>query len=310
MPAADLGFLLTIESLRTPFLNIFFLVITRFGEETILLPLLCLLYWIFNKRLAITLSMSFMLAVVVNNLLKVFFMIPRPWLRDPQIIPVEGAAGSATGYSFPSGHTANAVSVYGAAAHYFSNNRLAKVFLWALILLIAFSRVYLGVHTPLDVIVSFLIGLVLLVALRQILAALDNHPGIDKAIFLIGLGVIAVGTAFVLLKTYPMDTDRTLLKNAMEAFGVTGGALIGWYWDRRKIHFREVGVSAPAILVGIVGIAMILAIRILLKSLLEAVFGVNIGAFFRYAMIGLWITGLYPFLLTLIMKKRQTNQHD
>ncbi len=307
MTAADLGFLLTIESLRTPFLNAFFLTITRFGEEIILLPLICLLYWIFNKRLAITLSISFLLAVIVNSLLKVFFMIPRPWLREPRIIPVEGAVGSATGYSFPSGHTAHAVSVYGAAAQYFAKNRLAKILLWTLILLIAFSRIYLGVHTPLDVIVSFLIGLVLLVALRRILSALDSHPEIDKTIFLIGQGVIAAGTAFVLLKTYPTDTDRTLLKNAMEAFGVTGGALIGWYWDRRKIHFREVGVSFHAILVGIAGTAMILAIRILLKSPLEAAFGVNIGAFFRYAMIGLWITGLYPFLLTFIMKKRQDN---
>lgn len=305
MIAADLGFLLTIESLRTPFLNTFFLVITRFGEETVLLPLICLLYWIFNKRLAITISMSFLPAVIVNNLLKVTFMIPRPWLREPRIIPVEGAVGSATGYSFPSGHTANAVSVYGAAAQYFSKHRLTKIILWAFILLIAFSRVYLGVHTPLDVIVSFLIGLVLLVLVHRIMAALDSHPEVDKTIFLIGLGVIAAGTAFVLLKPYPAETDHTLLKNAMESFGVTGGALIGWYWDRRRIHFREVGISFPAILIGVVGIAIILSIRILLKSPLEAAFGVNFGACFRYAMIGLWITGLYPFLLTLITKKRQ-----
>lgn len=305
MTSADLGFLLTIESLRTPFLNTFFLAITRFGEETVLLPLICLLYWIFNKRLAITISMSFLPAVIVNNLLKVTFMIPRPWLREPRIIPVEGAVGSATGYSFPSGHTANAVSVYGAAAQFFSKHRLTKIILWVFILLIAFSRVYLGVHTPLDVIVSFLIGLVLLVLVHRIMAALDSHPEVDRSIFLIGLGVIAAGTAFVLLKPYPIETDRILLKNAMEAFGVTGGALIGWYWDRRRIHFREVGVSFPAILIGVVGIAMILAIRILLKSPLEATFGVNVGAFIRYSMIGLWITGLYPFLIMLITKKKQ-----
>lgn len=309
MLAADLNFLSVIQSLRIPFFDSFFLIITRFGEELILLPLICILYWILNKRLAVYLSISFLLAAVVNSLLKITFLVPRPWLRNADIIPVEGSVSSATGYSFPSGHTANAVSIYGAAAQRLPRRDPLKIVLWLLVLLIAFSRMYLGVHTPLDVGVSFLIGLGLLSINRKIASALDERENADRALFIGWFVFIAAAIIYTLVKPHPENADPALLKNSMETYGIASGALTGWFWDRKSFQFQQIGINWLALPVGIIGFGCALAIRILTKNPLNALLGLTFGTFIRYGLIGLWITGLYPFLLTLLFQRKRSKEN-
>ena len=111
----DESVLMTLQSLRTPALTSLFLFFTQFGEETILLPLIAFLFWCGYKRNAIFLGISFFLGLFVNNLLKITFCIPRPFLRYENLNAVPEALLHATGFSFPSGHTAGAAAVYGGA---------------------------------------------------------------------------------------------------------------------------------------------------------------------------------------------------
>lgn len=108
--------LYALEKIRTPFLDGLMQAITWFGEETLALPLLLILYWCVNKKLGLQLFFTTFLGAGVNAFLKLTMQVPRPWLRDPNFTIVESARKAATGFSFPSGHTQTAVSLFGVIA--------------------------------------------------------------------------------------------------------------------------------------------------------------------------------------------------
>ncbi len=108
------------ESVRAPVLDGFFSLITHFGEETLFIAFGLLLFWCVDKKEGYYLLCVGLLGTALNQLLKLLFRIPRPWVRDPDFTIVESARAGATGYSFPSGHTQTSIGVYGAIARWTS----------------------------------------------------------------------------------------------------------------------------------------------------------------------------------------------
>ncbi len=306
---ADLAILQSFESIRTPLLDSFFLFITRFGEEIILLPLLCVVYWCFNKRQAIFLAFTFMFGLIVNHALKITFMIPRPWIRWPDLSIVDGAAGSATGYSFPSGHTAGAVSAYGGMAVWYRKNKKIWIAAIIMIALVGLSRVYLGVHTLTDVMVSILIGAFILWLAHLTLAWVEASPENEQKFVWIMVLLLIAAVAYTLFKPYPVGTDDELKADGLKTIGALCGMLIGWRWEKRSIRFNPVQSFLPALIVVLVGLAGIFAIRLGLKSILNQTLGILIGNFLRYFLIGFWIIGLYPFLFSQVFKQHLPSVH-
>ena len=122
-----------------------------------------LIFWSVDRSLGYRIIANCLSGHLVNNFLKLTACVYRPWIREHKLIPAPQAVESATGYSFPSGHTQMAMSFYGSiAVHFRSGNPLVCVLCTVMILLTGFSRNYLGVHTPQDVFVSIMIGLILL----------------------------------------------------------------------------------------------------------------------------------------------------
>ena len=157
-----MGVLYALESIRTPALDKIMSVITLLGGELFFMVIAVTVFWCVSKREGYYLMIVGFFGTVINQFLKILCCVPRPWIKDPDFTIVESARAEATGYSFPSGHTQNAVATYGGIARYTRRSWL-RVVLVVLTVLIAFSRMYLGVHTPLDVGVSFLIAAVLVV---------------------------------------------------------------------------------------------------------------------------------------------------
>jgi undecaprenyl-diphosphatase len=104
----DIQICLTLNKIRNPIFTKIFLLMTQFGEEFILLPLMCLDYWCFNKRLACFAALNFFMCSISQSCFKNHLLVNRPWIRNTQLSPVPDALDSATGFSFTSGHTANA----------------------------------------------------------------------------------------------------------------------------------------------------------------------------------------------------------
>ena len=166
-----MDFLRFLENIRVPGLNEFMLLITQLGEETAFLVVALVLFWCVDKfRGYYLLSVGFV-GTILNQFMKLFFRIPRPWVADPNFTILEQAREAASGYSFPSGHSQSAVGTFGAVA-YTAKNRIVRVVCIAIAVLVPFSRMYIGVHTPKDVLVAAAMAVALIFLLSQVVPLL------------------------------------------------------------------------------------------------------------------------------------------
>ena len=230
-------FLYFLEGIRNPVLDAVMSVITYLGDEIAFLALALAVFWCVSKKRGYYLLSVGFCGVIINQVLKLCFRIPRPWVLDPNFKPIESAVPAATGYSFPSGHTQNVTCTFGGIAR-FSKTLWIRIVSVAVIVLVAFSRMYLGVHTPLDVCVSLLIGALLVFALYPLFEYANKHENayywIFGSFFVIALGFLAFALIFPKFITLDPEHSYSTLKNACTILGATAGMLVAYPVDR---HF-------------------------------------------------------------------------
>ncbi len=294
------------EKIRNPFLDAFFSVITRLGEETIFIALGILIFWCVNKKQGYYLLFVGFIGTVLNQFLKLWFRIPRPWVKDPDFTIVESAKGAATGYSFPSGHTQSSVGLYGGIARW-NKQKWLRIVGIVLCVLVPLSRLYLGVHTPLDVGVSLIIALALVFGLYPIFKKSTNQIRAIR-ILLISTLVLAGGyLCFTLCYNFPADIDKENLlhgtENAYKMFGCLLGFLLSFELDNRFIKFETKGNALCQILKSVLGLAVVLAIKSGLKAPLYALFGGNLVAdALRYFLIAVVAGCIWPLTFKFFRK--------
>lgn len=293
----DIDILVWLSEHRTPFFDWLFSAITVLGGEIIMIAIACITYWCISKRAGDRLLFTLFSGILLNQFLKLTFCVKRPWLRTDRYMPSESAVEAATGYSFPSGHTANAVAGYGGLAR----EKRLRVFswaLWALAALIGFSRLYLGVHTPQDVLVSFVIGAALVFAIGRATDYLYKNPKSDIYFALTGAAAALALTVYVLIKPYPDGANAEYTADALKLAGGALALFFGWLFERRKIGFQMPASFLKAALRAAGGLVLVLAVMKGLKAPLIAVMGVSFGAFARYALVGLAATVVWPYIYT------------
>ena len=283
-----------LESIRNPVLDGFFSAITYLGSEIVFMILALAIYWCISKSQGLYLLSVGCLGTTLNQFLKITCRIPRPWVRDPDFTIVESARADATGYSFPSGHTQNAVGTFGCLA-VDARRPWLRVVLIVLAVLTAFSRMYLGVHTPWDVGAAAVMAVVLIFALRPLVRDADAHPRRMLAILGI-LGLLNVAfLAYALCWSFPADADPVQLAHGAENAAKLTGALIGMalgYWlDWKKVRFTTAAPLLGQILKLSLGMVLLLAIKSGLKLLLGG--SLWAGAL-RYGLMTFFAAGLWP----------------
>jgi membrane-associated phospholipid phosphatase/putative flippase GtrA len=262
----------------SPALDVPFKTITFMGDQPFFMLLLPLVYWCLNRRAGARLTILFLLSAYLNTVAKVLAAQPRPYQYDPRVLQLHKAGGG----GFPSGHTQNAVVVWGYLASQFS-----RVGPWilagALMLLIPLSRLYLGVHFPADLLGGYLLGGVLL------LLYLWLEPGVEA-------WLTKKGLAWQLCAGLLVPLLMVLLVPSAGKYGVITAATlmgmgVGFALERRWVRFESDGLWWKRVLRFLIGVPVLFTLWLGLQAAFYGLEPEQIYRFARYALVGLW-TGL------------------
>lgn len=284
-----------LEDLRFPVMDEIMLFITTFGEETVFLVVAMIVFWCMDKHRGYYLLTVGFLGMVANQFLKLVCRVPRPWVQDPSFTILEQAREAASGYSFPSGHTQSAVGTFGAVART-EKNKGIQIACIVIAVLVPFSRMYIGVHTPQDVLVAAAIALILVFVLEPlILKRFDKVMPWALACML----AVAIGyTCFVEFAPFPADIDLHNLESGRTSAYTLLGSLIGltivYIVDEKWQNFNVKAVWWAQILKVALGLGIVLLVKSGTKEVLNALLGEYVGRAVRYCLVVLTAGIVWP----------------
>ncbi len=294
------------ESIRNPVLDVFFSVVTKLGEETLFILFGLIFFWCINKKQGYYIMFVGFLGTVVNQFLKLWFRIPRPWVKDESFTIVESARAEATGYSFPSGHTQTAVGTFGAMARSRSEKWL-RVISIIVCVLVPVSRMYLGVHTPADVAVSFVVATVFVFAFYPIITWAMAKKSSMRIFLAVMTALSLCFVLFVNLYNFPADIDlhnyESGVKNGYKILGCILGLWLTYEIDSKYTNFSTEASLPIQLLKLVLGLLPVLGIKALLKEPLYALCG---GSFvadgIRYFLIAAFAGAVWPLTFKFFAK--------
>lgn len=267
-----------------PVLDHIMVAITVMGNEIFYTLLIPLLYWCASKRVAILAGGSFLVGTMVNDALKDVWMNPRPDPANlvPNINELNERYIPKNSPGFPSGHSQSAVAFWGALAWYVGRTPFVAACV-IIILLIAYSRLYLGVHFFGDVLGGLTFGLAGLALYIVAVAWIRKKHELINRYALIAAALIAPYLLFKLLPGH--EQAKTL--------GVLSGFLVGIILERDRVDFSPRAALPGHLLKIAIGLAGLFAVKAGLKPLLPEIASAD---FLRYWIMGMWVTLAAPWI--------------
>ena len=316
----DIDTLITLQNFRNgagAFLADFLSKMTFLGELNTVLVIMAVVYWCVSKEFGAYLLMGWSGNRLVNGALKVTVCAYRPWIRDARIIPYGNSITTATGYSFPSGHTMNAATVYGGTAVRKDMPRVLRMISGLIVILVAFSRLYLGVHTPQDVLAGAAAGLLVMWLTVKLMRWVSDHPEKDRLVVCIGVGLAAAVALYAGLKPYPADYDAEgklivdgakMANDTFKGVGWCAAFLIGWLLERRFVDFStdvSMRTRVSRLAAGLLGYYAVSLILVpLIKSWISGPAGTMISCFLQV----LYISFLFPWCMKRLEKPEENRE--
>ncbi|WP_035769281.1 phosphatase PAP2 family protein [Butyrivibrio sp. NC2002] len=263
-----------------------------FGETTIIIVVIGILYWGFNKDYAKYVGLNVLVAAVLSPLIKNIFIRRRPYFDTPEIKclkPAEKGADiydiEAQGFSFPSMHSTIGVALYGSLGRY-SGLIWVKVIAIIFPILIGISRFSLGVHYPTDVLAGWILGLFTMLLIPEIEKRIDNK--------LISYGIYAL---IGLPGWFYCTSD-----DYYAVYGILVGVLLAFLFEQKYVNFENTNNVVYCLTRLICGAVLFIA----MSSILKVIFNADIinnndllyrfARFFRYSVSSFVVIGIYPIL--------------
>ena len=310
----DITILLGLQDFRNgagAFLADFLAKMTFFGELNTVLVIMAAVYWCFSKDYGTYLLMGWSGNRLVNGALKVTACAYRPWIRDARIVPYGNSITTATGYSFPSGHTMNASTVYGGGTVRKDVPRVLRAALGAVVALVAFSRIYLGVHMPQDILVGAGAGILVMWLTAKLMQWVAVHPERDIAVIGIGIALAAAVAVYAALKPYPADYDAEgkllvdgarMANDTFKGVGWCAAFLAGWVLERRYIGFStevDALTRVTRLVIGLLGYYVVSLILVpMIKGWIPGAAGTITSCFFQM----FYISFIFPWCMKKLEK--------
>ena len=292
-----------LESIRSGFLNVIMNILTYLGSEEAFLVVALVMLWCVNKQRGYRMFSIFFTGVALSEGLKILFKIDRPFVKDETLRPI----GQANSYSFPSSHTSNAVLIFDSVATFF------KKWWWylisgAAILITGFTRLYLGVHSPADIIGGIALGGILIVLFNLLFKWMDKN-GVDDLYLLCGTFVI---TILAVVMTCINDSDIHVLEAKEGSFKLLGcaiGALLSYYIESKYINYETKAKFSTQILKIGIGIVLVLALKTGLKYGLLILFGESlICDSVRYCILVFFACAVWPMTFKKFAKTKTADE--
>ena len=312
----DIEYLLLLQRLReaaggllTPLMEL----VSELAASSVTIGAAAFVFWAVDRHFGGFLMLNYVGSSLLNQAVKLTACVYRPWVRDGRVQPVLTALDKATGYSFPSGHTQSAAAIYGSVALWYGKKRpwLAGL-MTVMILLTGFSRNYLGVHTPQDVIVSMALCAGYLWLNGKVAALLEKRPGLDAAVAAAGVAFALASVAWFSCKSYPLDyVDGALLvdpvvmmEDGFMAAGMVFGFYPGWLIERRWLRFTTSPRRRWQYALAAAALVPMLAIYRLLPGALAGLTGPLWAEFISCALLAFYVMALVPALICRIQRRR------
>ena len=265
-----------IQSVHSPVLDALFIFITNFGSSAFYFIAIGALYWGKDRDLGMNLIRAMVLSIYINVILKEMTMVPRPigypGIRSIYVI-------SAGGYSFPSGHAQGTSTFWSMIVYQFRQRRINLLIL-LLVLFVGLSRLYLGVHWPIDVLVGTALGII-------ITALFNTFAGIKIKLPPSADMPLAILWPLLLLTLFPHPDIYKMM-------GMLAGAQVGFLLDEGFGAFEpEYRGKLKSLAKYCIGAGGFCALYLALGSLLP-----KVGAYdaLRYFAFGLWLTLVAPWI--------------
>ena len=281
-----IGFINIVQQIHGPVLDSIFRIITFLGTERFYLLLLPLIFWCVDFGLGARLAVILLLSVYFNFGLKDLLQQPRPFDIDPSV-----QLSDTQGYGLPSGHAQSSVVVWGFIATRINKTWFRMVAI-LLVILIGFSRIFLGVHFPTDVLAGWVVGVIILGVY------LTARPVLERKLLELSLGMqmlVALVLPLALMAIRP--TEGTIFPMAILA-----GTGVGLTLTRRYVSFVVIGSwwrrTLRFLIGGSVVFALYLSIRVAFSSE-GSVLYLMLG-YLGYGLIGMWISFGAPLLFCLL----------
>ena len=268
-----------LQQISTPFLDSFFLFVSDLTNEYIYIAIVAFIYYFISKNKGLKLGFVICSNMVMNVFLKNIFAVDRPYVSDGRIINKDAETGY--GYSFPSGHSQFNSGFFSALHSCFGLKRLIPL-TSVFVLLVAFSRVWLGVHTVMDVITGVTFGCLWGIGISRVLERIMS--GRKYILLLFGL----LGLAdFIIFKG----------NDSLRLFLLYMGFASGYIFESTYVKYEmpeKRGERLKGFLLCVLGIIII-----------QLSFS-PVGNFYlrsiKYALIGFWATGAAPLILSRKVK--------
>lgn len=317
----QIDFLVYLQNIRlshSDIFNKFFLSVTVFGEVWLPSLICAIVYWCFSTRNGMYLFSVYGTNVILAQLFKLIACVYRPWVLDSKVKPIESALNFAKSYSFPSGHSGTASSVLGGVAFILSRYKILVCLLVLLTFTVGFSRMWLGVHTPQDVIVGLTLGFILVFVFNPVI----NWAEKNKNNYLYLLGGIDIFAILSLIYVYffnyyPTDyVDGKILVDFYHAihtatifYGYVLGLINGAFICRKFFPFEaSEGSIKTRVIRGFVGVAILLfLLKLPVQIVLDGSYSNKIS-FISVFIFGFIITAVYPLIFTRVENLFKTSK--